>query len=68
MTPPVPDTRLFSAAFTHSQVGMALVGLHGHWLEVNPALCRILGYSRGELLSTTFQALTHPEDLEDDLT
>lgn len=67
MTPPVPDTRLFSVAFTHSQVGMALVGLHGHWLEVNPALCRILGYSRGELLSTTFQALTHPEDLDDDL-
>ena len=67
MPPRSPETRFFSAAFAHSQVGMALVGLQGHWLEVNPALCRILGYSRGELLATTFQDLTHPEDLDSDL-
>ncbi|MEH6434991.1 PAS domain S-box protein [Massilia sp. DD77] len=65
--PPSSPENLFSAAFSHSQVGMALVGLRGHWLEVNPSLCRILGYSRGELLATTFQELTHPEDLDGDL-
>jgi PAS domain S-box-containing protein len=54
----------FRAAFSHSAIGIALVSLDGRWLQVNPALCRILGYSEAELLSTTFQALTHPDDLE----
>jgi PAS domain S-box-containing protein len=53
----------FRAAFSHPAIGIALVSLEGHWLQVNPALCRILGYSEAELLATTFQALTHPEDL-----
>ncbi|MCG8457904.1 MAG: PAS domain S-box protein, partial [Holophagales bacterium] len=39
----------------------------GCWLEVNEALCRFLGYDREELLATTSQAITHPEDLELDL-
>jgi PAS domain S-box-containing protein len=55
---------LFRAAFSHSAIGLALVSLNGHWLRVNDVLCRILGYSEAELLSTPFQALTHPEDLE----
>lgn len=54
----------FRAAFSHSAIGLALVSLEGHWLQVNGALCRILGYTENELLGTTFQALTHPEDLE----
>jgi PAS domain S-box-containing protein len=53
----------FRAAFSHSAIGIALISLEGHWLQVNEAICRILGYSEMELLSTTFQALTHPEDL-----
>ena len=39
----------------------------GSFTRVNTALCGILGYSEGELLETTFQALTHPEDLDVDL-
>ena len=57
----------FGVAFTHSSIGMALVSLNGRFLQVNAALCRILGYSDAELLGYTFQALTHPEDLEPDL-
>ncbi len=53
----------FRVAFTHSAIGIALVSLNGHFLQVNGALCRILGYSEAELLSTTFQPLTLPEDL-----
>jgi PAS domain S-box-containing protein len=53
----------FRAAFSHSAIGIALVSLEGHWLQVNDAMCRILGYSETELLATRFQALTHPEDL-----
>ena len=57
----------FRVAFTHSAIGMALVSLDGHFLQVNGTLCRILGYSETELLSTKFQSLTVPEDLALDL-
>jgi PAS domain S-box-containing protein len=53
--------------FTHSAVGMALVSLGGHFLQVNATLCQMLGYSETELLSTEFQSLTVPEDLALDL-
>jgi PAS domain S-box-containing protein len=34
---------------------------------VNRRLCEILGYSEAELLTKTFQEITHPKDLEPDL-
>src|SRR5258706_9647436 len=36
-------------------------------LRVNPSLCEIVGYTEHELLATTFQAITHPDDLENNL-
>jgi PAS domain S-box-containing protein len=54
----------FRSAMQHSPIGMAVVGPDGRWLEVNPALCKIVGYSRGELLVTDFQSITHPDDRE----
>ncbi|MCS6897299.1 MAG: PAS domain S-box protein, partial [Nitrospira sp.] len=57
----------FSTAFEEAAIGMALVSPEGRWLFVNRALCGILGYSADELTRTTFQALTHPDDLAPDL-
>ncbi|WP_336685498.1 PAS domain S-box protein [Stenotrophomonas maltophilia] len=57
----------FAGAFTSAALGMALVSLEGRWLDVNDALCRILGYPREELLQVDFQRLTHPDDLQTDL-
>jgi PAS domain S-box-containing protein len=54
----------FSSAFEYAPVGMALVSLDGRWLQVNRALCDLLGYSEAELLARTFQDITHPDDLE----
>lgn len=54
----------FTGAFNHAAIGMALVAPDGRFLDVNGAMCRIVGYSREELLETTFQAITYPEDLE----
>ncbi len=54
--------------FDHAPIGMALVSLEGKWLRVNPALCEIVGLSAAELLATDFQTITHPDDLEADLT
>ncbi|MCK6553181.1 PAS domain S-box protein [Candidatus Binatia bacterium] len=57
----------FRGAFDAAAIGMALVSLEGRWLQVNAALCRIVGYSANELLATNFQSITHPGDLETDL-
>ncbi|MBF2048644.1 MAG: PAS domain S-box protein [Elainella sp. C42_A2020_010] len=54
----------FYLAFENAAIGMALVSLDGHWLQVNRSLCEMLGYSEQELLATTFQAITHQDDLE----
>jgi PAS domain S-box-containing protein len=57
----------FRNAFENASIGMAIVSLDGHWVKVNPALCQIVGYSSEELLALTFQDITHPDDLDLDL-
>ena len=49
--------------FDNAAIGMAVVSVDGSWLQVNEALCKLLGYSEQELRATTFQRLTHPDDL-----
>ncbi len=55
------------ATFELPSVGMAHVDLDGAWLVVNDTLCGIVGYTRDELLQLTFQDITHPDDLAEDL-
>ena len=55
------------AYFHNAPIGKALVSLEGRFQRVNPALCRLLGYTEPDLLATDFQTLTHPDDLEADL-
>jgi PAS domain S-box-containing protein len=57
----------FRSAFEFSGVGMALVSLDGKWLKVNKELCVITGYPEEELLTLSFQQITYPEDLYNDL-
>lgn len=57
----------FHSAFENAAIGMALVSSEGHWLQVNRSLCEMVGYSKQQLLATNFQAITHPDDLEKDL-
>ena len=58
---------LFRATFENAAVGIAHVAPDGSWLRANEYLCSITGYSREELLSKSFQDITHPADLEADL-
>lgn len=58
---------LFREAYDNAPIGIALVSPEGEWLRVNQSLCDMLGYSAQELTRTTFQAITHPEDLEKDM-
>ncbi|HSG93199.1 MAG TPA: PAS domain S-box protein, partial [Methylotenera sp.] len=54
----------FRNAFDTAAIGMALVSVEGHWLEVNDALCDMLGYQQNELSQLTFMEITHPDDLD----
>jgi PAS domain S-box-containing protein len=49
----------FRMAFVGAKVGMALLTPKGEFLQVNPALCNMLGYSEAELLQMTYPQLTH---------
>jgi PAS domain S-box-containing protein len=53
---------LLYASMEHSPIGMALTRIDGTWIDVNPALCEILGYSKAELMAAGFKKVTLPED------
>jgi len=57
----------FRNAFDYAAIGMALVSPQGAWLQVNRSLCDLFGYTESELLNSNFQAVTHPDDLRNDL-
>ncbi|MDB3856160.1 diguanylate cyclase [Halieaceae bacterium] len=59
--------KMYSAVFNLAAVGIARVHLDGGWLECNDRLCEIVGYTKSEMLATSFQAITHPDDLNKDL-
>ena len=56
----------FRRAFDSSGIGMGLTALDGQWMQVNPSLCRIVGYSAEEMCQRTFMQMTHPDDLDAD--
>jgi two-component system, cell cycle sensor histidine kinase and response regulator CckA len=57
----------FSKIFDNAPIGEAIVAPDGRWIQVNQALCELVGFSRDELLAKTFQDITHPDDLDADL-
>jgi PAS domain S-box-containing protein len=57
----------FRRAFDDAPIGMVLVTLRGHFLKANRAFCRMIGFPETELLGKDFQSVTHPADLEKNL-
>ena len=57
----------FRGAFENAVIGMSLMSTEGKILEANQSLCNSLGYSKTELIKKTFQELTYPDDLEENL-
>ena len=53
----------FQRAFDASPIGMALTTPDSTMIEVNAALCRMLGRSREEMLGGALDALAYPDDL-----
>jgi PAS domain S-box-containing protein len=60
------ETR-FRSAFDNSAIGMSLVSLDGRRLRVNRALCVMLDATEAELLGSSIQSNTHPDDIATDL-
>ncbi|MCX8071240.1 MAG: PAS domain S-box protein [Candidatus Binatia bacterium] len=57
----------FRSTFERAPIGIALVATDGRFLQVNGALCQMLGYSAQELCQRDFQSITFPADLAADL-
>jgi PAS domain S-box-containing protein len=53
----------FRHAFYDAPIGMALLGLNQKWLQINPMLREMLGYSRLELFKFLAYEIIHPEDV-----
>ena len=51
----------FRVAFENAPIGMHLSTADGHFLKVNPALCRMLGYSEEQLLAMRVGEGLHPD-------
>ncbi|WP_165235406.1 ATP-binding protein [Aquisphaera insulae] len=57
----------FRRYFELGLIGMAITSPTKGCLEVNDEICRILGYTRHELLRKTWAEMTHPDDLAADV-
>jgi diguanylate cyclase (GGDEF)-like protein/PAS domain S-box-containing protein len=57
----------FRRSMMDAAIGMALVSRDGAYLKVNPAMSVLLGRDEQTLMSSTWQDLTHPDDLDIDL-
>ena len=61
------NEELFRSTFEQAAVGVAHVGMDGQFLRINKRFCEILGYSQSEMMSFSFQDITHPDSLNNDL-
>ena len=59
--------QLFRQGFEASPIGMALIdGDTGRYLQVNDALCRLLGRTREQLMELSYIDVSHPDERDRD--
>lgn len=54
---------LFEHVYKNAPIGIALLSMERKWISVNPAVCRIFGYTEEEIKLFTAAELTYPDDL-----
>jgi PAS domain S-box-containing protein len=52
----------FRTAFANAPIGIGLVDIDGHWLEVNGSLSSLLGHPPADLVGRMPWELSHPDD------
>ena len=55
--------RRFHSAFSHAAIGMALVSTEGQVLQVNHALCALIGHAEGQIVGREFNAFLDVADV-----
>ena len=55
----------FRTIFISAPVGIAIANPEGRFIEVNDSGCRMLGYSKEELIEMSFLDITYPNDLSE---
>jgi len=55
----------FRSFFESAASGMAIISPEGRPLRVNPAFCRLSGYTEAEAMEKNVLEVTHPDDRED---
>ncbi len=58
---------LFFTFFSELNIPIGITNLSGKWIEANPALCDLFGYTKEELFNLTWQEVTPQENLEQEL-
>jgi PAS domain S-box-containing protein len=61
----VDHLSLFEQIYSHVPFGIALLSIDGSCIKVNPAFCRIIGYTEEELGAMSFLETGHPDDREE---
>ena len=58
----------FRIIFEQAAVGVAQIeSSTGKFIRINQRYCDIIGYSQDEMATKTFQSITHPDDLQENL-
>ena len=57
----------FRRIFAEVPIGIAVMDLEGHLLQVNKAFSEMLGYDEQELIGLNLLAITHPDDVGADM-
>ncbi|GAC1380440.1 MAG: hypothetical protein NVS4B7_06760 [Ktedonobacteraceae bacterium] len=58
------DGELYHAIFEQATIGIASWKFNGQLRLVNQRYCDIVGYTRAELLTQTYQSIIHPDDVD----
>ena len=57
----------FRSAFENSGVAKTITNFDGTIIKTNKAFCKMVGYSENELLKINILAITHPDDVDENL-
>jgi PAS domain S-box-containing protein len=61
-SPYIDNYSFFEQIYKFAPMGIALMSIDGTLMNVNPALCKLLGYSKEELIDVTLEEVTSPDD------